>query len=281
MADSVTHFVCSNIDSGGYEYVWESNLGVYGRYVVKWAFDVYITLYENRRGNIIGHLKCAFPSGSSAVGEFYNGDIEGGGFCDAAGLMWGDASYTKQSESLPDDTYDSPATAEEQLKKFCPNYICYFGYKNSSKDTFFAAASGSFFERDLTTDDLDDNGNLKKIKLLQLFKRSYDWSDDGKTPREPASARLAIVNFEADITSGLDIDWKFYPWAVKKSGSWKSLNRDYSTTPSSSRSAYHRRKEGGQWQDVLNTMQPNSPDDQMSWRKQNGGWLFGQNYGDN
>lgn len=280
MADLTSHFVCSNIGSG-YEYTWESGEGMYGKYIVEWAFDVYITIYENRRENVIGHLKCAFPSGSSAAGSFSSGSAVGGGFCDAAGLMWGDASYTEQSASLPDDTYDSQATAESQLRAFCPNYICYFGYKNSSKQPFFAAQAGSYFERDITVDDLDSNGNLKQLKLLQLFKRWYDWSDDGTTPREPASARLAKVTFEADITSGLNIDWKFYPWAVKKSGEWKSLNRDYPTTPSPSRTAYHRRKEGGQWQDVLNTLQPNNPNDQMSWRKQSNNWLFGKQFGNN
>lgn len=284
MADSVFHSVASATNH-------ELSYGLYGQVFVSWSFDVWITIYETPRqsGNRteIGQLRCAFPSGGSAT-AWYRADAytgRGAGFWNAAGIMWGNGTFTEQWNSLRLYPYGSDTDSYNfmlsQLDAATSDYFVRFAFIDNENPVSLNTwtPTGSSFSRPIYEDELDEDGNLPPLVLARLFMRWYDHDDAGDSSSSyPYAARVTEAGI---ITSEqMSIDWRFYPWARKLSGAWESCNRDYDT-PSASRSAYLRHKESGSWADVLNTMQPSGQDDQMSWRKQGGVWKYALPYGNN
>lgn len=248
--------------------------GGFGNVYISFTFNVEITIYETpRSGGVIGKLRCYFPNGSRAS-AWYEGDSEtgtGGGFWNAAGIMWGDGSFHEQWHAMSDASEDSYGRMENELDWATSDYFVRFAFCDnvSSPDLSVWAPAGASFSRDIYQSELDSNGNLPPLVLARVFSRYYD---------HESGPAYSVVSLQRTITSNeMHVNWKYYPWARKLSGNWESLNRDINTS-SASRSAYLRRKDSGAWHDVLNDMQSSS---QSAWRKQDGAWKNAVPYGNN
>lgn len=276
MADSVFISVASN---DNFVISYNSSQIEFGTVSLSWRFHVKITIYEEPRpsgqGAQIGKLECYFDQGDYASARFNDGRDtgSGGGFWNAAGIMWGDGVFTEQSSPLPVVSSDTEQAMVNQLDAATSDYFVRFSFCDNDEPPVdlksWSKLSG--FTRIIYQSELDPNGNLPALTLARLFSRWYDWETGNN---------LAMVTDKGTIeSSAMNIDWHYYPWARKLSGDWESCNRDFDTKPSSSRSAYLRRKESGSWQDVLNNIQ--DANDQMSWRKQGGSWKYALPYGNN
>ena len=253
----------------------EFSYGGYGTIYVSFAFNVRITIYETQRsGGVIGKLECWFNSGSRATARYVDQWDSGGGFWNAAGIMWGDGAFHHVETPLYNPANDSYSLMIDDLDDATSDYFIRFYFCDSAQSsTFdFDGPTGASFSRNLTTNDLDSNGNLKPLVLAKMFRRYYYHPDD------VGPDNASVVEYYGDVESSeMGLNWKYYPWARKISGAWESCNRDINTA-SASRSAYLRHKESGSWQNVLNDMQGTT---QMSWRKQSGSWKIAIPYGNN
>jgi len=279
MADSVFHTVASATD-------YAIPYGDYGTVLVSWAFDVYITIYETPRtvdGTLmIGELHCAFPENGSAVARYVDGPEtgNGSGFWNAAGIMWGNGSFVEQwqRKKLPPFGSDSDSYNDmlAQLDSATSDYFTRFSFVDnqpSPVQLYQWNQAGASFTRYIRAYELDSEGNLPPLVLARLFTRFYD---NDHADHDTGYDYKTVVALNTEITSeSMHVDWRYYPWSIKKNGSWLSCNRDFSTTPSENRNAYLRRK-NGLWDDVLNSNQGTT---QESWVKKNGIWQRALPYG--
>lgn len=254
---------------------FEFSYGGFGLIYVSFSFNVRITVYETQRsGGVIGKLECWFDQGDLPRARYeYQWDT-GGGFWNAAGLMWGDGSFHNVSTPLYDPANDTQARCFSDLNAATSDYFIRFYFQDSNQSATFDydTAGALSFSRNLTTSDLDSSGNLKPLVLVKMFSRYYHHPDDVGPDNE------SRVRYDGDVTSdAMGINWKYYPWARMVSGAWQSCNRDIGT-PTGSRTAYLRHRESSAWADVLNDMQGTT---QMGWRRQGGTWKIAIPYGNN
>ena len=256
---------------------FEFDYGGFGTIYVSFSFNVRITIYENPPGgNVVGLLECWFDQHDRARASLEPDSLTGtgGGFWNAAGVMWGDGSFHRVESPLYDPQYDSQSNMIADLDAATSDYFVRFSFCDSDPDPdlYVSAPEGAHFSRNITTSDLDSQGNLKPLVLAKMFDRSY------YHPADVGPDNAAIVAYAGDISSdAMGINWKYYPWARMISGAWQSCNRDIDT-PTGSRTAYLRHMESSSWADVLNDIQGTT---QMAWRMQNGSWRIAAPYGNN
>ena len=290
MADRVYHFIADNTASG-----YETSYGGYGSIILKWIFNVEITIYENPPdGNHRGEIRCWFPSDGGVVSSAVDGPLSGtgGGFWNAAGIAWGSEEVgiwlydTSASYSTNDYKELSIAQNNDFMSRQGRSYFALFSVCDANtpidSDMYSYSDHGMSWSRDITDNDFDSNGNLKPITIGRVFTRRLEWDGDTHGQTHPSvfiPNNTTVLEDMGPITSQqLGIDWNYYPWARKINGSWNSLNREYESVPvSANRNAYLRIRKNNAWDDVLNNLE--NPGIAESEVKSNGNWKQAVPYG--
>jgi len=299
MADQEYQFIASNLDTDGYLI----DFAGWGQIWIKWAFNVLITIYDDPVAQgAKGKVECWFNPGTGPVATVVQSpdQQEGGGFWNAGGLVWGsdDLGIRLYNPGAWDSTDDYEAKATEECNDFTASRGGHFFVSRYSDgivpmDVHTDVALGSSWSRNLTDNDFDGDGNLKPLTLARLFKRRLEWAGDTHGQTHPdvfIPVDTSVLEDMGPITTEqLGIDWKYYPWAVKKDGDWKSLNREYQSVPvSANRNAYLRIMKNGAWDDVLNDLEhpdqfdpahPDRPCSESHIMIQNGNWKRAEPYG--
>lgn len=294
MADRTYHFVANNLaDNQGRG--WRASFGAWGSIYVKWAFNVDITIYDPPRGSDRGEIYCHFPSGAGAVGT-PEGGVQGGGYWNETGVAWG-------SEIMSDQLWDiGSVDAEQDSMALADTHVANWLAANN-KSAFYVGrycdadvpiilhdwgyeSVNTSWSRKLKDEDFDSDGNLKSIVIARLFSRRlvHSYPEGGCYTAQgtwvPNDTTL-LEDLMPITSEALGIDWKYYPWARKIDGDWKSLNREYRSVPTSAnRNAYLRIMKSGAWDDVLNDLEhPDYPESESHIMIASGNWKRAEPYG--
>lgn len=222
MASVVEHFIAHRGQDDPYTFSWPGYLSA----AAWWDFDVWIEIYEEPIGNIIGEIRCAFPAGASAaVNITSRGPSIGGGFYNFAGITWpvplNGIDYYPLADGDPANDSQSYGEANiiassNQSDFFTDHMIA--GVWCCDADPYNQAGwyvhAGSSWSRPLYTDDLNSQGNLENVVIASVYQRGFD------IPNGRAQVTVGVP-----ITASMGVDWSYFPWAIRKNGIWMSADR--------------------------------------------------------
>lgn len=210
-------------------------------------------------------LTCKIDFGSSSsVGD---GPATGGGFYNVAAVGFVQASelltpkdystnwYHGEHYEMPPEASSSDAV--NHMNTFLANYVksdqlifgCYARDDHTGIDGYFnsthSVANKSFTHtwnniRSTLID--EDTGQFNDFYPIYVAQRTYKWDGYPYNERESVESCVRINGLPPDMA---DLDWSYYPWAVKSGSTWLSCNRD---------DAFYRIKRSGSFADAKNTL---------------------------
>lgn len=208
------------------------------------------------------HLTCTVTGNQTT---YTAGGTSGFGFMNFAGLIWGEHNFrvgglpfcnstgTGNEVENVDRVIEQTRTASGGV---VPDMVLWGVYKSDDAAQSVTREVTHFSHVfDLSSNDFDADGNLKNRQLVGYAGRWYSSGQYG------TQADRAVVDTGSAFSLSLQqLHTYYYPWSVRKSGSWKSCNR--------SGGSYNMRS-GGAWKGLKNS--DNTADTQHGvWRKNNG-----------
>lgn len=178
------------------------------------------------------------------------------GFANFAGIVWGDARFSADGLGFcPSrgsvENYDQVVSQMRSVSNgVIPDSVLWgVVLTDNAAHTVNKTIAHYTHSFALSAGDFDANGNLHK-RIVSYASR---WYNSG-TPSVASGSTFTIDTNQLQRPN-------YYPWSVRKSGSWKSCNR--------SGGSYNMRS-GGAWKGLKNS--ENTADTQHGVYRKNNGW---------
>jgi len=229
----------------------------------KWGYTLGLTIDDDVT-NIHAVVEEAYITPTHAEGG-------GSGFYNSLGICFDVHNSGSHERYLPlgGDTWDKMSediefAFQDAGSSDYGNKIIVWCWHNDGSGNYgvSAANTGVSFDIAITEDMKNPTGGISAtISVLSLWNRWLRWdsshSDDhAVTGVDPGFVNLSGESFDPPI------DWSYYPWAIRKSGVWKSHNRE---------GGYLKSRESGEFTDSKNSLYPPP---KTTYRRINGVWLM-------
>lgn len=178
--------------------------------------------------------------------------VTGNDFYDGFGLFWSNGRSTRYIHPSTNGHADNFNTFNSDMERAF-NQIGLSRWGNhqivwcASGNTGPSGSAGIGSSRTIaiTSNMINPDGSITNFPIISSWSRWLNWVGLGDV--RPYGYVIDIESYNDQGASFKDLDWGFIPWAISKSGVWKSCSR---------KGGDLKKFSGGSWHNVRNSLYP-------------------------